>query len=116
VPYIDNMDELMNAADIVVARAGSTTIAEISALCIPSILIPFPRASADHQTKNAQPLKDAGAALVISDAKVAGELGRSLIELIENESQRAAMRTAAHSLDTRNASQALAQLVYKQAQ
>lgn len=64
------MDELMGAADVVVSRAGATTIAELAALKKAIILIPFARLPGAHQTKNAKRLEDSGAAAVIDDAKM----------------------------------------------
>ncbi|MBR3132139.1 UDP-N-acetylglucosamine--N-acetylmuramyl-(pentapeptide) pyrophosphoryl-undecaprenol N-acetylglucosamine transferase [Candidatus Saccharibacteria bacterium] len=64
------MDELMGAADVIVSRAGATTIAEMAGLRKATILVPFERLPGSHQTKNAERLKDADAALVVSDAKM----------------------------------------------
>lgn len=72
-PYIENMSEVMSNADILVSRAGATTLAEVTSLGIPSILIPSPYVTADHQTKNAEALKKSGAALIITDAELTGD-------------------------------------------
>ena len=64
------MNELMGAADVVVSRAGATTIAELAGLKKPIILVPFERLPGDHQTKNAERLKELGAASVIGDMKM----------------------------------------------
>ena len=68
--FCTTMDELMGAADVVVSRAGATTIAELAALKKAVILIPFARLPGAHQTKNAKRLEDSGAASVIDDAKM----------------------------------------------
>lgn len=65
VPYIYNMEEVMNVANVIVARSGAMTIAEISNLGKPSILIPLPNVSQDHQLYNAKVLEAAGAAQII---------------------------------------------------
>ena len=65
VPYIYNMEEVMNIASVIVARSGAMTIAEISNLGKPSILIPLPNVSQDHQLYNAKVLENAGAAQII---------------------------------------------------
>ena len=65
VPYIYNMEEIMNVSDIIVARSGAMTITEISNLGKPSILIPLPNVSQDHQLYNAKVLADIGAAKII---------------------------------------------------
>ena len=62
LPYIDSMGEALAAADLVLSRAGASSIAEIAALCVPSVLVPYPLATGDHQTANARYLVDAGAA------------------------------------------------------
>ena len=64
------MNELMGAADVVVSRAGATTIAEMAALGKATILVPFERLPGAHQVKNAERLKELGAAAVIGDAKM----------------------------------------------
>jgi UDP-N-acetylglucosamine--N-acetylmuramyl-(pentapeptide) pyrophosphoryl-undecaprenol N-acetylglucosamine transferase len=65
VPYIYNMEELMNVSDIIVARSGAMTITEISNLGKPSILIPLPNVSGNHQLYNAKVLEEIGAARII---------------------------------------------------
>lgn len=65
LPYIYNMEEIMNIANVIVARSGAMTIAEISNLGKPSILVPLPNVSQDHQLYNAKVLEKAGAAKII---------------------------------------------------
>ena len=72
VPYINNMVEVLNDANLILSRAGATTLAEITALGLPSILIPSPYVTADHQTKNAEALENAGAAIMIKNAELTG--------------------------------------------
>lgn len=67
VPYIYNMEEVMNVASVIVARSGAMTIEEISNLGKPSILVPLPNVSKDHQLYNAKVLENAGAAQIILD-------------------------------------------------
>ncbi len=67
LPYIDNMDILMNAADVVISRSGAITLAEICALGKPSILIPSPNVTNDHQHYNAKALSDRNAAIMIKE-------------------------------------------------
>lgn len=73
VPYIHNMVEVLNDATLILSRAGATTIAEITALGLPSILVPSPYVTADHQTKNAESLENAGAAIMIKNEALTGE-------------------------------------------
>ncbi len=67
LPYIDNMDVLMNAADVVICRSGAITLAELCALGKPSVLIPSPNVTNNHQEYNARALSDAGAAVTITE-------------------------------------------------
>ncbi|WEV60997.1 undecaprenyldiphospho-muramoylpentapeptide beta-N-acetylglucosaminyltransferase [Streptococcaceae bacterium ESL0729] len=87
VPYISNMSEIMSNVDLLVSRAGATTIAEATALGLPTILIPSPHDPGSHQEKNAQTLEKTGAAEVIADADLTGD--RILLEvekIFSNES------------------------------
>lgn len=72
--YIDDMPLRLLAADAVVCRAGAMTISEISAAGVPSILVPFPKAAGDHQTKNALQLANENAAILIPDDLLTPEL------------------------------------------
>ncbi len=67
LPYIDNMDILMNAADVVISRSGAITLAEICALGKPCVLIPSPNVTNDHQLYNAKALENNGAAIMIEE-------------------------------------------------
>ena len=73
VPYINNMVEVLNDANLILSRAGATTLAEITALGLPSILVPSPYVTADHQTKNAEALENAGAAIMIKNTELTGK-------------------------------------------
>jgi UDP-N-acetylglucosamine--N-acetylmuramyl-(pentapeptide) pyrophosphoryl-undecaprenol N-acetylglucosamine transferase len=72
-PFLADLASVMAAVDLVIARAGALTIAEISACGLPAIYVPYPFAAADHQTSNAQALVEAGAGVMVRDA----ELGRA---------------------------------------
>lgn len=72
-PYIPNMPEVLPKVAAIVGRAGATSLAEITADGIPSILIPSPYVTADHQTKNAQSLASVGAAEIIKEADLTGD-------------------------------------------
>lgn len=71
--FIDDMAEAYSQADIVICRAGATSIAEITALGLASILIPYPFAADNHQAVNAQILSDKGAAIMISQDEIIGD-------------------------------------------
>jgi UDP-N-acetylglucosamine--N-acetylmuramyl-(pentapeptide) pyrophosphoryl-undecaprenol N-acetylglucosamine transferase len=73
VPFIDEMVLEMNMADLVVCRAGATTLAELTAAGRAAILVPLPTATDDHQRKNAQVLAEAGAAEVVDERELTGK-------------------------------------------
>lgn len=73
VPYIYNMEEVMNLADVIVARSGAMTITEIATLGKPSILVPLPNVSNDHQLYNAKVLEKVGAAKIILNQQLKDE-------------------------------------------
>jgi UDP-N-acetylglucosamine--N-acetylmuramyl-(pentapeptide) pyrophosphoryl-undecaprenol N-acetylglucosamine transferase len=76
--FIDRMDFAYAAADLAVCRAGATTIAELTRLGKPAILVPYPLAAADHQTLNARAMESAGAAVVIRDAEAGEKLAAAI--------------------------------------
>lgn len=85
LPYIDNMAMLLKNIDLVVSRAGATSLAEITALGLPSILIPSPNVTNDHQTKNAQSLVKSGATSLLKDSELTSlSLVRELDNLMLN--------------------------------
>ena len=86
VPYIYNMEEIMNISDIIVARSGAMTITEISNLGKPSILIPLPNVSNNHQMYNAKVLEKVNAAKIIENDKLEGNiLNKTIDEIILNK-------------------------------
>lgn len=80
VPYIYNMEEVMNAVDVVVARSGAMTITEISILGKPAIFIPYPYATENHQEYNAKVLEKTGAAKIILDKNLNDKILSEYIE------------------------------------
>ena len=88
VPFIDNMHEVYTTADLVVCRAGAMTLAELTTLGKPAILIPYPYAVDDHQRANAEVLVQAGAAQIILDAELTPERLSQAIEALMNDRRR----------------------------
>ena len=110
-PYIDNFGEALAACDLCVARAGGS-IFEIAAAGKPAILVPYPHASADHQTANARWMAGAGAAIVVPDAELtAARLGSEVGALLGDPSRLAAMASASAALARPDAAQAVADAV-----
>jgi UDP-N-acetylglucosamine--N-acetylmuramyl-(pentapeptide) pyrophosphoryl-undecaprenol N-acetylglucosamine transferase len=107
-PFIDNMHEVYTAADLVVCRAGATTLAELTTLGKPAILIPYPYAVDDHQRANAEVLVEAGAAHMLLDAELTPErVSRVLHDLTTNHQQLDAMARAAAALGRPDATAAV---------
>jgi UDP-N-acetylglucosamine--N-acetylmuramyl-(pentapeptide) pyrophosphoryl-undecaprenol N-acetylglucosamine transferase len=106
------MDLAYAAADITVCRAGSGTVAELSHVGLPAVLVPYPSAAHDHQSFNAQALVDLGAALMIRDADVTGDrLEQVLTPVLADPAQLAAMSAAAHQTVHATAARDLARWV-----
>lgn len=112
VPFEADLPSLFAAADLVVARAGAMTVAELSVIGAPAVLVPLPGAPGDHQTRNARRLEVAGAAVVIADEDATSAPFAALLEeLLVDEQRTAAMGRAAHALGRPDADAAIARLV-----
>ena len=107
-PYIEDFGEALEASDLCVARAGGS-IFEIAAAGKPALLVPYPHASADHQTANARWMAQAGAAVVVPDEQLtAARLGQEVGALLADSQRLAAMATASAALARPDAAQAVA--------
>jgi UDP-N-acetylglucosamine--N-acetylmuramyl-(pentapeptide) pyrophosphoryl-undecaprenol N-acetylglucosamine transferase len=110
--FTDKMTEAFVAADLIIARAGALTVSEIAASGRPAILVPFPHATADHQTHNARVLTEAGGAIMITDQELSA---RSLLEkacsLLKDPKQLAMMGEASRSLGRPDAARRIADYV-----
>ncbi|MGI6648044.1 MAG: undecaprenyldiphospho-muramoylpentapeptide beta-N-acetylglucosaminyltransferase [Bacillota bacterium] len=99
VPYLYDIENALAVADLMICRAGAATLAEISAKGIPSVLIPYPYASENHQEHNARAFEAQGAAVVIKDRDLSGEkLLAAVQELLEEPGRLSRMAVAAHKL------------------
>lgn len=97
--FIDKMDEAYARADLVVCRAGATTVAELTAFGKPAILVPYPYAIYDHQRGNAQALHNGGAAEMILDQELTGQiLAEKIRGYFSQRSRLDAMAAAARAL------------------
>ncbi len=104
------------ACDVVVCRAGASTVAELTAIGAPSVLVPLPGAPGDHQTKNAVALEQAGAAVMIRDRELSGDrLAGTLERLLEDEAVLSTMSEAARALGHRDAAARVADLARRAA-
>ena len=103
-PYIYNAAEVFSAADLIVCRAGAITCSELTALGIPSIMIPSPNVTANHQEHNARALENQGASVVILDKDLSGKLLYDQIkDLLNDREQLAKMARNAKKAGITNA-------------
>ncbi|MDD2426482.1 MAG: undecaprenyldiphospho-muramoylpentapeptide beta-N-acetylglucosaminyltransferase [Eubacteriales bacterium] len=108
--YLYNMAQWMAASDLVISRSGAMTCAELVALAKPSILVPYPQAVDDHQTKNAQTLADLGGAIMVKDEDFDSDyLVRKIRYFINRPEQLQKMSEALSSADKTSA----AELIYQ---
>jgi UDP-N-acetylglucosamine--N-acetylmuramyl-(pentapeptide) pyrophosphoryl-undecaprenol N-acetylglucosamine transferase len=108
-PFFDRVEACYAAADLVVARAGATCIAELTLVGRPSILVPYPYAAEDHQMKNARAMESAGAALVVPDAELTGATIAARIDgLVNDRARLKEMADAARGLARRGAAERVA--------
>ena len=95
-------------AYVVVCRAGATSCAELTALGVPSILIPFPQAAHDHQTLNARDLEDEGAALLLAQDNLGSELADQLEKLLGDRKRRDQVAASAKEMGRLDAASEIA--------
>jgi len=109
LPYLDDMADALAAADLVLCRAGSGTIAELTAAGRPAILVPLPTAVWDHQTHNARAMAEAGAALIVRDAELDGaRLAAECVPLLRDTARLQRMAAASRALARPDAAQRIA--------
>lgn len=109
--YEPRLPELLAAADLVVCRAGASTVAELCALGVPSVLVPLPGAPGDHQHANAALLAGSGAAIPVEDAEATGErLSDLAVGLLDDRARLEEMARAAAALGRPDAARAVASL------
>ncbi|MDR1015971.1 MAG: undecaprenyldiphospho-muramoylpentapeptide beta-N-acetylglucosaminyltransferase [Coriobacteriales bacterium] len=106
LPYCDHMPEAMLTADLALCRAGAGTLAELAVCKLPAILVPYPYATADHQTANARALTEGGACDFIADADLGSEaFSEKLFGLIQHQDRLKQMRRAYRDFVAGNAAQ-----------
>lgn len=103
VPYIYNMEDVMNLADLIVARSGAMTITEVSLLAKPAIFVPYPYATENHQEYNAKVLANVGAAQIILDKDLNKDiLSKNIQEIIDNKELQQKMSKNAEKIAIQN--------------
>ena len=114
--FIDNMNFAYAACDLLVARAGASTIAEVLMLGVPSILVPSPNVAANHQYHNAKSLTETEAAILIEDKDIKDKLFDSVMSLINNEESLSKLSVNAKALAKPDAAKIIAERAIKMAQ
>jgi UDP-N-acetylglucosamine--N-acetylmuramyl-(pentapeptide) pyrophosphoryl-undecaprenol N-acetylglucosamine transferase len=115
-PFIENMAEAYAWADLVVCRAGALTVAELCAVGLPAIFVPYPAAVDDHQTANARPMADAGAAVIIDESMLSPDvLAGQLRAWLTDRELLVRRAEAARGLARPNALRRIAELCLEQA-
>ena len=111
--FINHMDEAYRAADLVISRAGASSISELCLLGKPSILVPSPNVAEDHQTHNAMALVNKNAAVLVRDADAAEQLIPTAIALINDEKQLKTLHTNVLKLAQKDSARRIAEEVIK---
>jgi UDP-N-acetylglucosamine--N-acetylmuramyl-(pentapeptide) pyrophosphoryl-undecaprenol N-acetylglucosamine transferase len=109
--FVKRMDYAYAVADIVVARAGASTISELCLLGKSAILVPSPNVAEDHQTKNAMALVNKGAAIMVKDIEAAEKLCPTMRELLDNEKKSLSLRSEIEKLAFKDSDVVIAQHV-----
>ncbi|WP_062105159.1 undecaprenyldiphospho-muramoylpentapeptide beta-N-acetylglucosaminyltransferase [Bacillus niameyensis] len=113
IPFIHDMQKVLPSIDVVVGRAGATSLAEITALGIPSILIPSPYVTNNHQEKNAEALVSHGAALMLTEKDLSSSrLVESLDVIMLDNEKRRTMGEAAKKLGMPDAADKLSKILF----
>lgn len=111
-PYIYDMPLLMAAADIILCRAGASTLSELAVLGKPAVLVPSPNVTNDHQTKNALVVYGRGGAEMIKESDITGEkLYNTVSEIVSDKQKLADMEKAMRSLGNHKATDKIADII-----
>ncbi len=111
LPYLDRVDLAYAAADLALCRAGAITCSELAVTGTPAVLVPSPNVTADHQTKNARALADAGAALLVPERELDGAVERVVVPLLADDGRRMDMEEAARQTARPDAARTIAERV-----
>jgi UDP-N-acetylglucosamine--N-acetylmuramyl-(pentapeptide) pyrophosphoryl-undecaprenol N-acetylglucosamine transferase len=113
--FVDRMDLAYSAADVVISRAGALSISELCLVGVPTILVPSPNVSEDHQTKNAMALVEKNAAVLVRDVHASEEMLQKAGEILDNPTLQQSLRQQILTLGKPNAARDIAQVVEKTA-
>ncbi len=114
LPYHPDLPELLRKTDLLICRAGATTLAEITALGVPAILVPSPNVTNNHQEHNAKFLSEQGAAILLKESHLSGQsLAELMIELLADRKRLKAMSAASRALGVPDAAERMAVIIRK---
>lgn len=116
LPYIEHMENAYAACDLAISRSGASTLAEMTRAGVPSVLVPYPYAAADHQTANARVMAEAGASVLVEEGHADAELMGVVMAILHDQGRRQGMSERARSLGRPEAANVLADAVLKLAQ
>jgi UDP-N-acetylglucosamine--N-acetylmuramyl-(pentapeptide) pyrophosphoryl-undecaprenol N-acetylglucosamine transferase len=112
--FCDDMPAVYAVADVMLCRSGASSLTEIAHAGLASILVPYPHAADDHQTKNADVFAQAGAALLVQEAELdAARLAQMVTAILGDQEKLRAMRDAARRLDVADAAQRICERIEK---
>jgi UDP-N-acetylglucosamine--N-acetylmuramyl-(pentapeptide) pyrophosphoryl-undecaprenol N-acetylglucosamine transferase len=115
LPFIENMPGLLSSSHLAISRSGGTTLAELAASGVPAILLPFPKATDNHQRKNADVFSAAGACKTLDERELSGRLdnhlAQAVVELATSHPERVRMAHAMTRLARPDATRRVAQSI-----
>jgi UDP-N-acetylglucosamine--N-acetylmuramyl-(pentapeptide) pyrophosphoryl-undecaprenol N-acetylglucosamine transferase len=113
-PFIDDMAPVYCVADVAVSRAGASTLAEIAAVGVPAVFVPYPHATDRHQELNARALVEAGAALMMLNGDLSGEsLGEALNALLDDPSRLRSLREGVRRFSMPDAAERVVNVLFE---
>ncbi|RMG63229.1 MAG: UDP-N-acetylglucosamine--N-acetylmuramyl-(pentapeptide) pyrophosphoryl-undecaprenol N-acetylglucosamine transferase, partial [Bacteroidetes bacterium] len=113
MPFIEDMAAAYAAADLIISRAGGSTISELIALEKPSVLVPSPNVSEDHQTKNALSLSEKGAARLVKDVEAYTELVPVALDILRNPEILAQLQSGIAAMEKHDAAREIVDEIMK---
>lgn len=113
LPFIEDMAVAYSAADLIVSRAGGSTISELIQLSKPAILVPSPNVAEDHQTKNAMSLVNVGAAEMVKDVEAQALLVKTAIEIVTNPARLAGLQSKIATVEKHDAAKEIVAEILK---
>lgn len=113
VPFIDRMDMAYGAADVVICRAGASTVSELQLLGVPTLFVPSPNVAEDHQTKNAMAVVEEGGALMVKDVDAVAQGMQVALGLVDNQQKCEQMSAKLKSMGKPNSTRDVAELIKK---